>query len=365
MKINKDFAVSLIFVSIFITSAIACFVIWVLPYLNGDSEVRWGADSLDYILYYETSGVDQTLIQLGQNLFGPIWILWLVNGSHVGVFALNVAMFLIGWFLVTNVLNVNRLVFFCLLAINPMLFASILTINKEIISFLVIAFYSVYLAKKGYLWLTLALLAAFFVRWQYVFIILLFELVRSPLNPFAHKRLHFLLLFVFLISLVYPSFDAQLGGVTTEMVDEQQASTSFGLLEVANNIQKSYAYFMVVIPKILSNWFGNLPRVANLFFNIDQFDVSDIYNTFVITGHQAAMTIVFMLIVIKRRFALSNDLIFFSLIYSIVYSLGMFIQYRYYFPVYIAFCIVLSQNNLGCKGQVLRKSVTNLNFKEF
>jgi hypothetical protein len=73
--------------------------------------------------------------------------------------------------------------------------------------------------------------------------------------------------------------------------------------------------------------------------------VSDIYNTFVITGHQAAMTIIFLFLVFRKRLLLSNDLVFFSVVYSVVYSLGMFIQYRYYFPVYIAFCIVLSQKH--------------------
>lgn len=358
MNAQTRISASLVFVCFFIILAVLVFIFFARPYLDGESDVRWAADSLDYIYYYQYAGLEQTLIQLGQNLFGPLAILQIVEGNHLSVLCINIAIYLTAWFVIVKNVEVNKLILFFALALNPMLFVSMLAVNKEIISFLVISLYAAYLSQDRFHWLILALVAAIFVRWQNVFIILIFELIRSPLNPLRTRRLAFLFLFVIAISIIYPSFDAQLGGVTTEMVDEQQASTTFGLLEVANNIQRNYGYFIVVIPKVFSNWFGNLPRVGNLFINLGEFDVYDIYNTFVITGHQAAMTIIFLILIFKKRLQLSNDLVFFSIIYSVVYSLGMFIQYRYYFPVYIAFCIVLSQkqwNYNGCLSGTYKK----------
>lgn len=345
MHAQTRISTSLIFVCFFIILAVLVFMFFARPYLDGESDIRWGADSIDYIRYYEYAGLNQDLIQLGQNLFGPLVILWLVNGDSIGVLLINIIIFMTAWLVIVNSIEVNKLVLFFALALNPMLFVSLLAVNKEIVSFLVIALYSAYLAQRRLHWLVLALIAALFVRWQNVIIILLFELIRSQLNPLRNRRATFICLFVLGLSLIYPSLDAQLGDVTTEMVDEQQAGTTFGILEIVNNIQRNYGYFVVVIPKVFSNWFGNLPRVGNLFVNLGEFDVSDIYNTFVITGHQAAMTSIFLILIFKKRLLLSNDLVFFSIIYSVVYSLGMFIQYRYYFPVYIAFSIVLAQKN--------------------
>lgn len=332
-------------VGVFVLAAAVVFLLFANPYLDGESDVRWAADSADYILYYQVYGLDQTLIQLGQNLFGPLVFLWLVDGSHNGIFIINIAIYVIGWVVITKNIEVNKLVLFLGLAANPMFFVSLLAVNKEIIAFLVISFYSVYLIRGGLYWLALALISALFVRWQNVLVIILFELTLLPINPLRNRKWRFIAILVIVISLLYPLLDAQLGGVTTEQVTEQQTNTTFGLLDVINNIQRNYGYFLVVIPKVLSNWFGNLPRVASLFYSLDEFDLSDVYNTFVITGHQAAMAIVFLLLAFKRKFRISNNLIYFSIFYSIVYSLGVFIQYRYYFPVYILFVIVLAQKS--------------------
>lgn len=336
---------SALLVVVFMIAATVVFILFAKPYLDGESDVRWAADSADYILYFQVYGLDQTLIQLGQNLFGPLVFLWLVDGSHNGIFIINIVIYVIGWLVITKNIEVNKLVLFLGLAANPMFFVSLLAVNKEIIAFLVISFYSVYLLRGGLRWLVLALISAFFVRWQNVLVIMLFEFTLLSINPFRNRRWLFVAIVLLLLSLLYPLLDAQLGGVTTEQVTEQQTNTTFGILDVINDIQRNYGYFLVVIPKVFSNWFGNLPRVASLFYSLDEFDLSDVYNTFVITGHQAAMAIVFLLLAFKRKFKISNNLIYFSIFYSIIYSLGVFIQYRYYFPVYILFVLVLAQKS--------------------
>lgn len=343
MTILKKIHITVILLGIYCASAVLVFVYFSEPYLNGESDVRWAADSMDYILYYQNAGLDQNLIQLGQNLFGPLVILWLAEGSNLFVLGINLAIYLVAWFVIVNNLDINKGVLFLALSVNPMLFVSLLAVNKEIVSFLVVALYAAYFGRRSIYYLAAALVTALFVRWQNVLIILLFELARVSVSPNKSRRFVVIGVLVFGLSIIYPSLDAQLGGVTTAEVDEQQANTTFGFLEVANNIQRNYGYFVVVVPKVLSNWFGNLPRAISVYLNPGGYDILDVYNTFVITGHQLAMVVIVFMLFLKRKFTLSNDLIFFSVFYSIVYSLGVLIQYRYYFPVYLILAIVLAQ----------------------
>ncbi len=346
MVINKQAQVSALLIALYTGSAALVFFFFAEPYLTGNSDVRWAADSLDYILYYRNAGLDQSLIKLGQNLFGPLAILWLTDGDSYLVLGVNLLLYLLAWFVIVNNIAVNRSTLFFALSANPMLFVSLLAVNKEIVSFLVVALYAAYLSRRSAYFLVATLVAAVFVRWQHVLIILLFEIARISVAPVNSRRWVAAVLLIFGLTMIYPTLDAQLGGVTTEEVDEQQADTTFGLLEVANNIQRNYGYFVVVVPKVLSNWFGNLPRAVSAYLQLGDHDIKDVYNTFTITGHQLAMLGIFICLLWKKRFSLANDLNFFCIFYSVVYSLGVFIQYRYYFPVYLVFAIVLAQKGI-------------------
>lgn len=334
---------STVFIFLYLSINALVFKYQALPYLEGNNETRWAADSLDYIDYFNYGGLDQQLIQLGQNLFGPLVLLWVANGDSSVIYLANVLIFLTAWVVIVKHVDIDRKVLFLTLALNPLLFFSILAVNKEVVSFLVIALYAVYIFKGKINYLLLALIVALFVRWQNILILFLFEFARFSTYAFRIRRITFLFLVVLTLSFIYPFLHASIGGVTTEMVDERQSETSFGLLEVANGIQANYGYFAVLIPKVFANWFGNLPRAFGAYLTPWAYDLTDPYSTFGITGHQLAMLGIFGFLVYRKKFLLNNDLVFFAIFYTIVYSLGAFVQYRYYFPVYLIFCIVAAQ----------------------
>lgn len=110
------------------------------PSLDGISETRWAADSFIYMALFNTGGLDQKLIQLGPNLFGPLVLLWIAGGSSAGIFLINIVLFVAAWALVVNNSSINRRVYFLALALSPPVFFSLLAVNKEIISMLVMPF---------------------------------------------------------------------------------------------------------------------------------------------------------------------------------------------------------------------------------
>lgn len=357
MKGTISVRTTTVLVFLYISVSALVFKHYALPYLVGNNDTRWAADSLDFIEYFNFGGLDQQLIQLGQNLFGPLVLLWIANGDNSAIFLLNILIFISAWFVIVNSINIDRNVLFFALVLNPLLFFSLLAVNKEIIAFLVVALYAAYVCKGGKYYLFLALLGALFVRWQNVLIIVLFELARFSTHALGMRRRTFLFLVILVLSLVYPSLHSSLGSVTTEIVDERQAETSFGLLDAANSIQANYGYFAVLIPKALANWFGNLPRAFGAYLNPWAYDLTDPYSTFGITGHQLAMVGIFTLLMYRKRISLDNDLVFFAIFYTIIYSLGAFVQYRYYFPVYLIFAIVLAQKGANRPYARIQRSI--------
>lgn len=311
-------------------------------YLTGWSNLRWAADSVAYQDYYTVAGLDQGLAGLSYNYFGPLVLLHLSGGDLRAILALNVFVFLTGWVIAGHALPLRSVAFAALLALNPMIFVSLLAVNKEIIAFAATMMYAAWLFKRNYAYLFGALACVFLVRWQFVLVLLAFEAMRSPLNPLRERRALTLILALAGLSAVYPFLDPYLGTVITEEVRQQQAATSFGLLELANEVQRNFGYFLVAIPKVLANWFGNMARVVRLAYDLPSFDLYDLYNTFVIPLYQLAMFVVVGLLLLTRRFRLSNDLVYFGIFYSIVFALSMFIQYRYFLPVYLVYALQLA-----------------------
>jgi hypothetical protein len=335
-------------------AAAAVFFVSGEAYLRGEGDLRWGADSLDYLEYYRLYELDswknflnpdQPLIQMGHNLLGPMVILALTRADARAVLALNIFLLLVSYIVIARTAPVRRLQFAFLLALNPLLFMSLLAVNKEILGLLASAFYAARLATRKRRWLLAAMPLALLVRWEHLVTILLFELAQSRLNPIARRRGMTILALLVAISLIYPFLHSQLGQLTTEIVEERQAATSFGLLGAANDVQRHFGYALVFVPKLLANWFGNLYRVAQVAFAPDRTDLADPYSTFGIIGHQIAMVAVVGGLLLRRRFRLSSDYIYFAVFYSLFYSTSMFIQYRYFYPIYPLLAIELSRRS--------------------
>ena len=121
-----------------------------------------------------------------------------------------------------------------------------------------------------------------------------------------------------------------------------QEARAGGLLAILNSLQRNFGFALAVIPKIALNWFGNLGRVWDVVEPGPDFDPSVLYN-YALIGHQLCMAGLTAYLVLRGRFRLSRALISLSILYSILFSLSLIIQYRYFFPVYGLFCLEASR----------------------
>ncbi len=353
-KIKKK-NLSLFLIIFYIILACLFFYLVVNP-LQDTKNIWIGADTKTYIEYARLFSDSQELVTVSSNFLGPILILRMVNYNYDLILLINCILFLLSYFLIKSNYKINELKFILLLLINPMLFVSLLSINKEIFGLFSIALLSCFFKSKNILYLLISLISAVFVRWQQFLIVVLMFLMTEKIYVYRNRKILSLLLIIMVISVIYPLLISQIIDqvVDVETLNAQQ-DKFFGLSVILNDLQNKYMFFIALIPKILLNYFGNIIKVFtfpieiwNLLMKPESVDIENIYNTYIIVGHQISMLILFFMFlknVSQNKAKLKNisDNMFLCGVYSILYSLGSAIQYRYFFPIYILFCLEISQ----------------------
>jgi hypothetical protein len=150
------------------------------------------------------------------------------------------------------------------------------------------------------------------------------------------------------ISVLYPTVLRVVlaPGLESQFTASQLTSTA-GLTLLLASIQDHFGYFLVLIPKVVLNYFGNLFRLFDFVVRPSTIDYSDVYNNVIVLGHQLCMVLVCWLALRKRRLQLGSDNVYFIAVYSIVFGISVLISYRYFFPMYLLLCIDLCRRDAG------------------
>jgi hypothetical protein len=207
------------------------------------------------------------------------------------------------------------------------------TVNKEIFALFSIVLFARYLENRSKRLLLLVLLSSIMARWEQAAIIMFFLFAEKAFRRRGRALIFLIALMTIAAPVVYSHVDPELYAGYTE---------GGRTMLVLDAIQGHFGYFLVVIPKALMNLFGNVAAPwtyshlwANGFF--------DAQNQLLIRGHEVAMTCLAAWLLITRRITLHSSLIFFSAIYMIVISANMFVQSRYFYPVFIALAIEMAK----------------------
>lgn len=362
---NKKVLIPQILIVFYSLAALLFYQSVILP-LQQVCEIRFGADSETYVSYAESLDYEN-LISVSANYFGPVVLLRMLQNNLLLVAELNCAVFIWMYLLIQKYYDLKFIKFSILLLVNPMLFMSLATLNKEIFGMASVVL-TLCFAKSGKkILLLLSILFAIFTRWQQVLVILTFLAMISKFNPFK-KRILAILFLVFFVSLVYPSQAAFLSSAANETATfELQQEKLFGVLPVLNQLQDNYLFFVALIPKTLINLFGNVFRPLDLLTQKIEIDASDVYNSYIVTGQQASMVLLVLMAgyeFLKKLLkagnlnrwynqkktstkfieSINNELLY-CIVYCILFSLGAFIQYRYFFPIYILLCAELCKKS--------------------
>lgn len=311
-----------------------------IPALEGTIQYQFYADSATYhkIASGEFGEYDswRAMLSLSSNLLGPLLILKLAQQNYYVVLCLNIVLFCLSVELIQRAIksNASSLHIYILLLANPITVSSLLAVNKEIFSLFSIALLLYGLARKQFLILALALVFSLLVRWQLV----LFDLVAifccTQFNILKHRRLAFILLLLIAASILIWMLDSVVYSVRNFNFSEQSYDGS-GLYDLLIWAQKHGLYWLAFIPKSLHLLFGLGVRMDRLF------DPTNLYNDVWQLLHSTALLVVFVTLLVRRKFKLQSDLIYLSVIYLTIFALSPIYVPRYFYPVYVLWAIPL------------------------
>lgn len=321
-----------------IAYALACilvFIYWVNPSLDGHTDQRIAADSSTYLYMADVLRdgrndpfVLNALASFPNTLWMPVFVAFLLK-STVLIALVNSFLFLISIWLFKLSSKFNVGLFVTLLLINPTTMISLLSVNKEIIDLFVVALFCYSLAFKQNWALCTALIVALINRYEICLSMTLFLLIRSKLNPLRRRRLLTLFGLAILISICLPLFAGH-----TLAVRFEEASGG-GAIAFLDSLEMHYLYIIAAIPKVLEGMFGELLNVSHWM----QYSTDDLANSYILFFNNVATLLVIAILMRKRNLTISSDLIYFALMSSMIMSISLVIQPRYFYYCFVLFCL--------------------------
>jgi hypothetical protein len=321
------------------------------PYVLGTGGLRLGADST---LYFEAATLAHispesvAFISFSGNLLGPVAIAYLL-GSPFNVFVLNILLFLASIAIAARITDVRWTTFAILLMVNAETFASIVSLNKEILALFSITLFAFFLhqQKRSKILLCLVLLLSLLVRWEQVAIMLLF-LAQQYFRPLARRPKTTLSMLILILSVAYPIALQRHSQDLSSFTAQSETSATVLLLD---NIQAHFGYPIVVVPKLLLNIMGRLLTPGFILRSLTEPGPLDLQNDIVINLHSVAITMLIIYGIARKRLNLNQPAILFCAIYLLITAVNPFVQTRYQYPVYVLFALeIASHTGLARSG---------------
>lgn len=306
------------------------------------------ADSRKTILFLQTGYFeDNPLISLGSNFLGPSIILGVFRYSNFLVFLFNLTAILLCCHLTFRHYDIRRNLFFFWLFINPLVFFSLFTVNKEIPALAWILMIACYFKSKNFWYFLLIILFAILARYQLIMLSLIFFIIDFLQAKLRLGRPLLILGIVLGLSVILPFFrNVEVISLDTDGQWESAAENKFGLLSVLTALQNNYyLFFLVFIPKLVFNLVGPLYKV---FFNTDlvvKTFFSNFYNIFITTIGAFFFDLLILKLIWMKRVSIKQNEIYFAIITMIIYMANPILQVRYLLPAYALGVIALSRKN--------------------
>jgi hypothetical protein len=276
---------------------------------------------------------------IDSNFLGLVLIAKLL-GSLAAITLFNFALFVWGLRCAASLPGVRLGAFFFLLILNPTTTPALLTLNKEIFTFISVVLLVKYISatKRSKLDLFVLLLVSIIPRWEQFFVVALFLLFEAKHSFLKDKHKIALLLMTSAITIGYPLLlKANVLGLATENL-----LLSGQMMPKLNEIQAAYGFPLVVIPKALLNLFGELLRPSFFWTDYLKGDFNDIQNSFVYPLHCLCMFIVCMAAMLRGKLDLNDKSIYWASMYIIVSAVAPIMEPRYQFPIYVLLCLEVS-----------------------
>ncbi len=309
---------------------------WVQPSLSDNPRLHIGADSTFYlwiaglIPHNPNEGELLPMLSASSNFLGPYLIASGLRHNFL-IFLFNISLFVLAiHYFAKATPFLKKESFLLLLLLNPVICISILTLSKEILAILSTALLCYWINRRSR-WLGAAiLLISFLARWESMLAVIIFMFLSRSNSKFSRHRKLTLSLMILSFSVLYPfiPFLAELGAIS--------AALDGNTIATLTEWQSHGLYFIAFFPKLALNLFGGVKQFGAV-------DSQDIYNAFVAPVGSVFNIAICAWFLLRKRFTLYNDKLFFCAIYAIMFVTGPSVQIRFWLPLYIILCLELCQ----------------------
>lgn len=315
---------------VFFLFLVAFFFVAGLPSLRGEIPLQMYADSVTYEAIAKGEKRVNALISVNSNLFGPVFLFNMLGQSHINAFFFNVLTASVSLYFLLRYDGHYRLRLFVLLITSTLFVFSNFGVSKEAILFpLSVCLYNYSRGQSG-IYLIIAILLSFLVRWQMV-ILCLFFWASLHMPYFKNHRYLYVVCVLLGMSVVIgiqsDSALAHVNDVARQGAIAEQGTEASGTFSALIRLQNSYGYFLAFLPKFMSLMFGLTFRLN---FSIM---TEDFWNYFVIMFQAYQNLFLLGFAFLTGRLRMADDTVFLIVIYSMIFAVTPIFGPRYFYPV--------------------------------
>lgn len=307
--------------------------------LEERSAVQFFADSNTYLRIFRGTQAlaNDSLLGVANNYLGPLLLLRVFGDNVHVIMVVNVAVFLVSLLSITRRLGVDPLLAGGVLLVSPLTVSTLLSVNKEIFVFPFIALAVAGFQRRSAFLVLAALATSMLVRWQLaVFFLMLLLLL--PFGRAPRRRVAGVLLLLGCLSIAYLISADALEPVlaVVELSNLNDPNPGRGSYVRLLELQDSGLYVLIFPLKAAHLLFSMGLRVSRVIAP------ANVYNDVFVTLHSTVTIAMFLALLRSRRFRLSSDLVFASVVFLAVFALTPIYAPRYLYPVYVAWALVLA-----------------------
>lgn len=356
---KKQISIPLAFAILVVYAAIASilFFHYGLPSLEGTIPLQMYSDSVTYEQAADAFGPGNELVSIGGNYLGPVLLLRFFEFNRVSIHFFNLSIIFLSVLIVFKNIDVNRGIFLLGVLTSPLLFFSTFGVNKEIFLLPLSICLLIFLQNRSAIWFILSIVAAIFVRWQMVIFVLFVFFATGNLNIFQNKRWLTIIIFALVITIAYPALVSgpleAIELISIEGAQDEIGSHASGVYSKMQEIQRSYGYFLVAVPKTIQLLIGVLSR-----FSIASIEL-DFWNNFVIMAQSLHNLLLIGLAFFYRKLDISVDSFFLICIFAVVFAVTPVFAPRYFYPISIWLALWLALKKTIDKNKAVNLKTTS------
>ena len=306
---------------------------------NGEEELRpflMNSDTSVYMQLYQENDLYAILsdLQTTKNSYGPVLLLNIFSGNYDLILLFYCVIFIVALLKIKKYFKINIYVFTFLFLLNPLNSMYILSVNKDIITVLIIIFLSIYAASNKIIYITISIFLSLVCKFEITLFIVMYYLIsRFDQNMRWISIFCFLLIITFSYSILPGMHEKIL------IMDAAQNTNSVGFTLFANDLSVHYyLYPITIIPMILMSIFEGIIN----YFKYDEFNIDHLP----ILISSLLTLFGFLFSINKLKFNINNNYTLLLLLFILIISVIPFPHHRYIYPIYTLFILsIFSKNN--------------------